>query len=70
MTDNGSGLATHWRERLRAGWHVRCIVTLAGALAMVIIACVLVWNVVTAPHPLAQLVPGYARTAEHRPAGQ
>jgi hypothetical protein len=68
MTDNGPGVATPWRERLRAGWHFRCIVTLAGALAMVIIAGVLVWNVVTAPHPLAQLVPGYAQTAEHRPA--
>jgi hypothetical protein len=41
----------HQKPRLQVRW----LVTAAGAVAMILIAAVLVWNVVTAPHPLAQL---------------
>jgi hypothetical protein len=50
-------------------WQVKWIVTVVGAVAMAIIAGIFIWNVVTAPNPLAELVPGFARTAAHRPAG-
>ena len=39
---------------------VRWIVTAAGAVAMIVIAGVLVWNVITAPHPLAQFTTSIA----------
>jgi hypothetical protein len=41
----------HLKPRLQVRW----LVTAAGAVAMVMIAMVLVWNIITAPHPLAQL---------------
>jgi hypothetical protein len=41
----------HLKSRLQVRW----LVTAAGAVAMVMIAIGLVWNIVTAPHPLAQL---------------
>jgi hypothetical protein len=56
-----------WKERLRLGWQVRWIVTVAGAVAMTIIAGILIWNVITAPHPLAELMPGMTHTAQHPP---
>ena len=70
MADRPDGVTTSrsWRKRLRVRWQVKWMVTVAGAVAMVIIAGVLIWNVITAPNPLAQLVPGFAKTAEHRPA--
>jgi hypothetical protein len=55
-----------WRSRARAALQVKWIVTVAGAIAMAIIAAMLLWNVFTAPNPLAQLVPGFAQTAEHQ----
>jgi hypothetical protein len=42
-------------DRIRPWLQVRWFVTAAGAMAMLIIAGVLVWKVITAPHPLAQL---------------
>jgi hypothetical protein len=69
MADRADGITTprSRRKRLRVRWQVKWMVTVAGALAMVIIAGVLIWNVVTAPNPLAELVPGLARTAERGP---
>jgi hypothetical protein len=46
---------------------VRSVVTVAGAVGMTIIAAILIWNVITAEHPLAQLVPGMMQTAQHPP---
>lgn len=42
--------ADHLKSRLQVRW----LVTAPGAVAMVMIAMVLVWNIITAPHPLAQ----------------
>jgi hypothetical protein len=69
MADRADGVTASraWWKRLRVRWQVQSMVTAAGALAMVIIAGILIWNVVTAPNPLAELVPGLARTAEHGP---
>jgi len=67
MAEDGETAAPRsLRERLRVDWQVKWVVTLAGAVAMTIIAGILVWNVVTAPHPLAQLMPGYTQAAQHR----
>jgi hypothetical protein len=66
--EDAPGATLYWRDRFRAGWQVKWIVTAAGAVAMTIIAAILIWNVIMAPNPLAQLVPGLAQTAEHRSA--
>lgn len=41
----------HFRPRLQVRW----LVTAAGTVAMLIIAGVLVWNVIHAQNPVAQL---------------
>jgi hypothetical protein len=56
-----------WKDRLRLGWQARWIITVAGAVAMTIIAGILIWNVITAEHPLAQLMPSMMQTALHPP---
>jgi hypothetical protein len=42
-------------DRLKSGLQVRWIATAAGAVAMIIIASVLVWKLMTAPDPIAQI---------------
>jgi hypothetical protein len=53
------------KQGFRLGWQARWIVTVAGAVAMTIIAGILVWSLITAEHPLAQPMPGTIQTARH-----
>jgi hypothetical protein len=51
---------------LKPRLQVRWLVTAAGGVAMLMIAAVLVWNVITAPHPLAQLTTRVVPSAAER----
>ncbi|MDQ8729426.1 hypothetical protein [Bradyrhizobium sp. LHD-71] len=52
MTDRDTASGRFWRPKLQVRW----IVTAAGAVAMILIAAVLIFNVITSPQPLAQLI--------------
>ena len=54
MSDQRRIAFAAWRTRMQVRWFV----TAAGALAMLIITGVLIFNVVTAPRPLTKLTSG------------